>query len=212
VTGLKIPHPVAVLNIGGVANLTFIDGEADLIAFDTGPGNALLDDFMLARTGIPQDQDGAAAARGRANKAVVAAALADPYFARSAPKSLDRNAFAGLDVGALSVADGAASLTALTVAAVALARKLLPRAPQLFIVAGGGTRNNTLMAHLTARLAPTPVVPSTDLGWPADAIEAQAFAYLAVRALKGEPISFPGTTGVNRPLAGGIIAYPGDRP
>jgi anhydro-N-acetylmuramic acid kinase len=206
VTAGAIPQPVAVLNIGGVANLTLIDDDADLVAFDTGPGNALLDDFMYARIGERQDRDGGAAACGRVHHGVLATVLADPYFARPPPKSLDRNAFAGLDLGPLSLADGAATLTALTVETVAMARDLLKRSPRQWIIAGGGARNRTLMASLAARLAPAPVLSADDVGWPADALEAQAFAYLAVRALKGLPITFPGTTGVRGPLCGGTIS------
>jgi anhydro-N-acetylmuramic acid kinase len=206
VTAGAIPQPVAVLNIGGVANLTLIDDDADLVAFDTGPGNALLDDFMYARIGERQDRDGGAAACGRVHHGVLATVLADPYFARPPPKSLDRNAFAGLDLGPLSLADGAATLTALTVETVAIARDLLTRSPRQWIIAGGGARNRTLMASLAARLAPAPVLSADDVGWPADALEAQAFAYLAVRALKGLPITFPGTTGVRGPLCGGTIS------
>ena len=181
--GDPVHPPVAVLNIGGVANVTFMGRDEVLLAFDTGPGNAPLDDFMRARTGQAQDWNGQTAATGRADQTVLATALAHPYFASRPPKSLDRNAFTGLELGSLSTPDGAATLTELTVEGVVRASTLLPRPPQTWIVAGGGTHNRTLMARLVTRLAPARVVGADQLGWSADALEAQAFAFLAVRAL-----------------------------
>jgi len=208
---LKRAHPVGVLNLGGVANLTFIDGKADLIAFDTGPGNALIDDFVRLRTGQPQDDGGRIAAAGKVDEVAVARVLAHPFFGKRPPKSLDRNAFrhwvteeGGL--AAMSTEDGAATLTAITAAAVAQGVKVLPRAPTSWIAGGGGTRNPTLMRMLAERLAPAAVEIAGAVGWSADALEAQAFAYLAVRSLKGLPNTFPTTTGVPRPIAGGVIA------
>jgi anhydro-N-acetylmuramic acid kinase len=208
VEGLARPHPVVVLNIGGVANITYIDGAAELIACDTGPGNAPIDDFMRARTGTPCDRDGAAAAKGRIDERWLAAALANPFFAAWPPKSLDRNAFAGLDASALSLEDGAATLTAFTAAAVAAVVPLLPRPPRTWIVAGGGARNPSLMRTLAEGLKPATVETAQAVGWSSDAVEAQAFAYLAVRAISGLPITFPGTTGAPRPMTGGMIARP----
>jgi anhydro-N-acetylmuramic acid kinase len=199
-----------VLNIGGVANLTFIDGKADLIAFDTGPGNALIDDFLRLRTGQMQDDEGRIAAAGKVDAGAVERVLAHPFFARRPPKSLDRNEFRHwvTEEGRLtdkSTEDGAATITAITVAAIVRAIAVLPRAPAGWIVAGGGTRNPTLMRMLAEGLAPAKVETALAVGWSADALEAQAFAYLAVRALKGLPITFPTTTGVPRPLPGGIV-------
>jgi anhydro-N-acetylmuramic acid kinase len=205
VTNLQRPHPVAVLNIGGVANVSYIDG-GDLVACDTGPGNALIDDFVMAKSGTPYDRDGAAAAKGRVDEAWLAGALAQPYFAARPPKSLDRNAFAGLDASSFSLADGAATLTAFTAAAVAAVVPLLPRPPRSWIVAGGGARNPTMMRMLAERLAPASVEAAQTLGWSSDAIEAQAFAFLAVRSVNGLPITFPGTTGAPRPMTGGVLA------
>jgi anhydro-N-acetylmuramic acid kinase len=200
-----------VLNLGGVANLTFFDGDGELIACDTGPGNALIDDFLRLRTGNAQDSEGRTAAAGKVDEAAVARVLAHPFFARRPPKSLDRNAFRTwvAEEGQLvdkSTEDGAATITAITAAAVARAVAVLPRPPASWIVAGGGTRNPTLMRMLEARLAPTVVETANAVGWSADALEAQAFAYLAVRSLRGLPISFPTTTGVPRPLTGGVLA------
>jgi anhydro-N-acetylmuramic acid kinase len=202
-----LPHsrPIVVLNIGGVANITYIDG-ADLIACDTGPGNALIDDFMMARSGAPYDRDGTAAAHGRVDAAWLAATLALPFFSAPLPKSLDRNAFAGLDASRFSLEDGAATLTALTAAAVAAVVPLLPRAPRSWIVAGGGARNPAMMCMVSERLKSATVETAQTLGWSADALEAQAFAFLAVRSLGGLPITFPKTTGAPRPLTGGVLA------
>ncbi|MBV8753202.1 MAG: anhydro-N-acetylmuramic acid kinase [Hyphomicrobiales bacterium] len=210
IQNLQRPHPVAVLNIGGVANVSYIDG-ADLIACDTGPGNALIDDFMLAKTGAPYDRDGAAAARGRVDEAWLSAALAYPYFAMPPPKSLDRNAFASLDASGFSFEDGAATLTTFTAAAVAAVVPLLPRPPRSWIIAGGGARNPTMMRMLGERLAPARTETAQILGWSSDAIEAQAFAFLAVRSFRSLPITFPGTTGAPRPMTGGVIAGIGDQ-
>jgi len=206
---LARPHPIAVLNVGGVANVTFIDG-GDPVACDTGPGNALIDDFMRAKTGAPYDDNGAQAARGQVDEAFVARVLAHPFFARPAPKSLDRNDFALGHIGLprLSVADGAATLAALTTASVARVVAHLPKPPRSWIVAGGGARNPTLLKMLAARLTPATVETANAVGWSADALEAQAFAYMAVRSLRGLPLTFPTTTGVPRPMTGGVLARP----
>ncbi|MBX9709834.1 MAG: anhydro-N-acetylmuramic acid kinase [Xanthobacteraceae bacterium] len=199
--------PVAIVNIGGVANITYIDGET-LIACDTGPGNALLDDFMLRLTGKAVDRDGALAAGGTPDSDWIAYALKYPFFALSPPKSLDRNDFAALKIEGTSVEDGAATLTAFTAASIARIVPMLPRPPQNWIVVGGGANNPTLLKMLAEAVAPARVITGSALGWSGDAIEAQAFAYLAVRSLKGLPLTFPGTTGVKSPLTGGVLARP----
>ncbi len=210
---LERAHPVGVLNLGGVANVTYVDGDADLVACDTGPGNALIDDFLRLRTSSLQDDDGKAAAAGRVDEDAVARVLAHPFFAKPPPKSLDRNTFRHwvAEQGRLagkSTEDGAATLTAITAAAVARATAILPRAPASWIIAGGGTRNPTLMRMLAERLSPAAVETAAAVGWSADALEAQAFAYLAVRALKDMPITFPSTTGVRQPMTGGVLVKP----
>jgi anhydro-N-acetylmuramic acid kinase len=207
---LRPEPPVAVLNLGGVANVTFIDGDT-LIACDTGPGNALLDDFLRLRTGRPLDTDGRKAAAGMVDEKAIERLLQHPFFAAPPPKSLDRNDFRELVGDTLDntgVEDGAATLTALTAAAVARIVPLLPRAPKTWIVAGGGARNPTLMKMLSERLKPARIESAHEAGWSIDSLEAQAFGYLAVRSLRGLPISFPGTTGVAHPLAGGVLARP----
>lgn len=203
--------PLAVLNIGGVANVTWIDG-GDLLAFDTGPGGALLDDWMRARRGQPFDRDGRAAAAGRAASGRVAALLGGhPYFARPPPKSLDRDAFAP-DLCGLSTEDGAATLVALTAAAVARAAEHMPAPPRRWIVAGGGRRNRALIAALADGLAGE-VAVAEEAGWDGDALEAEAFAYLALRALAGLPLSLPQTTGCREAVSGGALhRAPGRRP
>jgi anhydro-N-acetylmuramic acid kinase len=203
-------EPIAVLNLGGVANVTFIDGDV-LIACDTGPGNALLDDFLRLQTGSLLDTDGRRAAAGRVDEAIIARLLSHPFFALPPPKSLDRNDFrgwAGDVLDGIGVENGAATLTALTAAAVARIVTHLPRPPKTWIVAGGGARNPTLMRMLAERLAPARLESAHAVGWSVDSLEAQAFAYLAVRSLRGLPISFPGTTGAPGPLTGGVLARP----
>lgn len=207
---LALEPPVAVLNIGGVANVTYVDGD-EVIACDTGPGNALIDDFLRLRTGQPLDTDGRTAAAGRVDEEAIRRLLAHAFFTAPPPKSLDRNDFRdwmGDALDARSLADGAATLTAFTAAAVACVVPHFPRAPATWIVSGGGARNPTLMRMLAERLAPAGVESGHDVGWSVDALEAQAFAYLAVRSLRGLPISVPTTTGAPRPLTGGILARP----
>jgi anhydro-N-acetylmuramic acid kinase len=202
--------PIAVLNLGGVANLTYVDGD-ELIACDTGPGNALLDDFLRLRTVDPLDTDGRKAAAGTVDALTVERLLAHPFFALPPPKSLDRNEFhsrVGAALDGCGVEDGAATLTALTAAAVARIVAHLPRPPATWIVAGGGARNPTLLRMLAERLAPAHVETAHAVGWSIDSLEAQAFAFLAVRSLRGLPITFPGTTGALRPMTGGVLAKP----
>lgn len=206
---LDHPHPIAVLNIGGVANVTYVDG-GDPVACDTGPGNALIDDFMRARVGAPYDNFGDVAAAGTPDKVFVEAVLRDGFFAQKPPKSLDRNSFAFANIGLpdYSVPDGAATLSALTVQAVGRIVPFLPAVPKAWVVAGGGARNRTLMKMLGERLCPATVETADEVGWSADALEAQAFAYLAVRAMNKLPYTFPTTTGVPRPMSGGVIFRP----
>jgi anhydro-N-acetylmuramic acid kinase len=205
---LQREGPIVVVNIGGVSNITYIDGADTLIACDTGPGNALLDDFVNRVIGQRFDTEGRFAAQGTVDEAWVARALELPFFARRPPKSLDRNDFASLKLGDMPPADGAATLTAFTAAAIARIVPLLPKMPKSWIVAGGGARNLTMMRMLRERLAPATVEAADALGWSADAIEAQAFGFLAARGLKGLPLSYPATTGVPFPMTGGVIARP----
>jgi anhydro-N-acetylmuramic acid kinase len=208
----KLEKPLAVLNIGGVANVTWLDEQGKIVAFDCGPGNALIDDFVHARTGNLYDASGTLSLSGTADQAAVARLLANPYFDRQPPKSLDRNAFDASGVATLSNADGAATLAAFTVQAAA--RSLLKLGiPKQLLVCGGGRLNRAIMAGLAAALPDTDVAPVEKVGWRGDALEAEAFGYLAVRSLKGLPLSLPSTTGVPQPMPGGVYTpAPGRAP
>jgi anhydro-N-acetylmuramic acid kinase len=208
--------PVAFLNIGGVANVTWVDPRAErpeeagaLVAFDTGPGNALLDDFLRARRGQPYDEGGAVAAGGRADERVLARVAEHPYLQRPPPKSLDRLDFHHLleAVAGLSTEDGAATLAAVTAACVAAGARHFPEAPARWLVCGGGRRNRTLM-RLIAAATNAIVEPVEAAGLDGDMLEAQAFAFLAVRVLRGLPTSAPSTTGARLPVSGGRISRP----
>jgi anhydro-N-acetylmuramic acid kinase len=205
---LEREGPIAVLNIGGVSNITYIDGTDTLIACDTGPGNALLDDFMYRVMSQRFDCEGRMAAQGAVDEAWIARALELPFFKLAPPKSLDRNHFSALRLGEVMPADGAATLTAFTAAAIAKIVPLLPKPPKSWIVAGGGARNITMLRMLRERLEGATVEAADVLGWATDAIEAQAFGFLAARGLKGLPLSYPATTGVPMPMTGGVIARP----
>lgn len=198
--------PIAFLNVGGVANVTWVGGDGRLIAFDTGPGNALVDDFMRQRSGVTHDENGATAARGKVSEAIVADLLRHEHFVLPPPKSLDRNAFAVAEaVAELSTEDGAATLTAFTAGAIAKAREHFPQQPQLWVVCGGGRRNRTLMSMIAGNVE-NAVVPAEAVGLDGDGMEAEAWAYLAVRSCRGLPLTFPGTTGVREPITGGVFA------
>lgn len=197
--------PLAFVNIGGVANVTWVGGDGRLIAFDTGPGNAMIDDWMRKHANADHDAGGAAALRGTVHQDYLAAYLKHSYFADAPPKSLDRNAFALELIDELSTDDGAATLAAFTAASIAKAREHFPDEPALWIVCGGGRRNKAIMSNLAGHVE-NAVVPAEAVGIDGDGLEAAAWAYLAVRSLRGLPISFPGTTGVSRPLTGGRLA------
>jgi anhydro-N-acetylmuramic acid kinase len=208
--------PVAFLNLGGVGNLTWIDPTQPApevagacLAFDTGPANAPVNDLMQSRLGLAQDEGGALAAQGDADEAVIAQFLDHPYFYKIPPKSLDRNDFPGLfrAVDRLSDADAAATLTAAAAAAVAKGAEHFAVPPERILVTGGGRHNATLMRMLAA-LMPCPVEPVEAADLNGDMLEAQAFAFLAVRVLRGLPTSAPGTTGVGAAVGGGRISRP----
>jgi anhydro-N-acetylmuramic acid kinase len=202
-----LERPLVVVNIGGVANVTYIGKEDKLIAFDTGPGNAALDDWALKHTGEPVDRNGALARAGRVDEALLAFMLNHPSFRDPPPKSLDRFDFPFTAVSGLSAADGAATLTAFTAAAIARANEHFPLAPKRWIICGGGRRNPVLMEELGRRLAGI-VQTAEDAGWRGDFLEAEAFAYLAARSVKGLPLTLPSTTGVPCPMAGGKLHKP----
>jgi anhydro-N-acetylmuramic acid kinase len=200
-------EPVAVLNIGGVANVSWVGDDA-LVAFDTGPGNALIDDWVARHDRGRFDADGLFARAGTANGAIVTRMLAAPYFQAPPPKSLDRQDFDLAALQNLTLEDGAATLTEVTVEAVAGARAHFPAPVSRWLVTGGGRHNGFLMGRLAARLGAT-VEPVEAVGWQGDALEAQAFGFLAVRSLRGLPLSLPATTGVPAPQIGGRLFKPG---
>jgi anhydro-N-acetylmuramic acid kinase len=208
--------PIAFLNLGGVGNITWVDPAYDdpahpkaLMAFDTGPANAPMNDVMMARRGVGYDDSGDLAATGTVHHGVLARFAAHPYFAQTAPKSLDRDAFAGLvgDVADLSDADALATLAAAVVEAVVMGVARCPLSPAKILVAGGGRHNKTVMAGLS-RALPCDIAPVEAAGLDGDMLEAQAFAYLAVRTARGLPLSSPQTTGVPHPATGGRITMP----
>jgi anhydro-N-acetylmuramic acid kinase len=198
-----LAEPAVVVNIGGVAQVTYIKGDL-VLAFDTGPGNAPIDDWMARHSGKPVDQDGAFAATGKVNDGALDKMLAKAFFERVPPKSLDRMDFGMEAVEELSPADGAATLTAFTAASLARAREHFPDPATTWIVSGGGRHNKSLMAMLKARVN-APVLAAEHAGWDGDALEAQGFAYLAMRSKKGLPLSLPTTTGVKQPMTGGKL-------
>jgi anhydro-N-acetylmuramic acid kinase len=197
----KLTPPLVLVNIGGVANVTYISGDT-VLAFDTGPGNAPIDDWMHRHSGKPVDAGGAVARTGKVNDAALTKMLENPFFDRVPPKSLDRLDFGSEAVAGLSPEDGAATLTAFTAASIARAREYFPEPATTWIVTGGGRHNKFLMDQLKARVN-APVLTTEDAGWDGDAMEAEAFAYLAMRSKKGLPLSLPTTTGVQQPMTGG---------
>ena len=200
----QLEKPLVILNLGGIANITWLGHEDDLLAFDTGPGNALLDDYMYMRLGEKQDTGGKLALSGNINQKILTTLLEHTYFSKKSPKSLDRNEFDLTPVSKLSLADGAATLCAFTAEAVAKCVVLLPEPPILWLVTGGGRHNLALMQELNKRLD-APVKSVDDIGWKGDSLEAHAFGFLAVRSVMGLPLSLPSTTGVPRPLSGGVL-------
>ncbi len=196
----------AVLNLGGVGNLSAFADAEQVLAFDTGPGNAPLNDWIKRHGKGEMDRDGAFAAAGAVDEARLSRLLEHPYLAAPYPKSLDRHDFTAAMADGLSFEDGAATLTAFTAGAVGRGLELLPVRPQRLIVCGGGRRNPAIMAALNARSG-AKAVPAEAVGWRGDAIEAECFAFLAMRARAGLPISFPLTTGVPEPMTGGKIAH-----
>ena len=211
--------PMAVLNLGGVGNLSWIDpsrarpeDDGALLAFDTGPANAPIDDLVHARLGLGHDADGALAAAGTVADGVVETFLRHAYFHRMPPKSLDRDTFTGLApaVAGLSDADAAATLAACAAAGVMRGLEHCPVPPERLLVAGGGRHNVTLM-RMIAACVDCPVAPVEAAGLDGDMLEAQAFAFLAARVVRGLPTSAPGTTGVGAAVGGGTVSDPPDR-
>ena len=205
----ELPKPLAVVNIGGVANVTWIGENDRLVAFDTGPGNGPLDDWVREHTGQPFDRDGHLAKVGVPDRAVLNQLLSHRYFSAPPPKSLDRldftKAIDASGIKSLSAQDGAATLVAFITDAIAKAP--LPEPPLQWLITGGGRHNPVIIEGLRAALM-TPVNPVETVGWNGDALEAQCFAFLATRVAAGLPTSFPETTGAMAPIVGGVIVEP----
>jgi anhydro-N-acetylmuramic acid kinase len=195
--------PVAFINIGGVANVTYVGAEGELLAFDTGPGNALINDWVQKHTSAIHDEGGALAFRGQVSGPLVDQAMGHDFFKQQPPKSLDRNSFAKFTVDGLSLEDGVATLTAFTVQSIAASAKWFPTPVNRWIICGGGRHNAAIMSGLRAKLDGLESAEQAHLN--GDSMEAEAWAYLAVRSLRGLPITFPGTTGVAQEMTGGVI-------
>ena len=198
--------PCVFVNVGGVANVTYVGADGELLAFDTGPGNALLNDWMEKHRDVGFDDGGKTALSGKVSVAHVEHAMTHSFFGQRPPKSLDRNDFAKLDFSSLGFEDGAATLARFTVEAIAASQRWFPTKPVQWVICGGGRHNQAIMQGLRAKLPG--VVSAEDVSLNGDSIEAEAWAYLAVRSLYGLPLTYPGTTGVARPLTGGVLAKP----
>jgi anhydro-N-acetylmuramic acid kinase len=212
---LPEPHksklPVAFVNIGGISNISYIGSNGELIAFDTGPGNALIDQWVQTEGGIPFDQGGAMAAEGGVIISIAEQYLAESFFEQTIPKSLDRNDFKPLASGSAPLEDGARTLAHISAAAIIKACDHLPEAPELWIICGGGRKNPAIMRDLkklAAKENDAEVVAAEEVGLNGDSMEAEAWAYLAVRSLKNIPLTFPMTTGCNEEVSGGKLVLP----
>lgn len=197
-----LDFPVTVANIGGVGNITWIDEDGDMVAFDTGPGNAMIDDWVQVMTDKRYDAKGEIARSGKVDTDKISEFMSLDYFSKNAPKSLDRNDFNVINVNGFSLEDGAATLTEMTVQSIAAGIKICPKPPKSIYVTGGGRHNDYMMERLSV-VCGLPVHSVDVLGWNGDSMEAEGFAYMAVRRLLNEPISFPGTTGCKTPTVGG---------
>jgi len=204
--------PVCFVNIGGISNVTFVPEHGDPVAFDTGPGNALIDQWVQASGGVPFDADGMIASEGSVVRSVVERYMGNPFFARSGPKSLDRNDFTLAEAQDMELADGARTLACVSAEAIMRAAAHLPETPKLWIVCGGGRRNPHIVGDMRALAAASnaEVILAEDAGLNGDSMEAEAWAYLAVRSLRGLPLTFPTTTGCQAAVSGGVIATPDD--
>jgi len=200
-------YPVAILNIGGISNVTWMDGTGTILGFDTGPGNAQLNDWIKRFYGKPYDEDGRKAASGTVRADIVREVMQNPYFSAPYPKSLDRSDF---DLGAvegLDAADGAATLSAITAQSIISGLEQLPNFPRSIFVCGGG-RHNTHIMNMLSDQANLTVKPVEALDWRGDYLEAECFAHLAIRSVKGLPLSLPSITGASEEVTGGVLYKP----
>jgi anhydro-N-acetylmuramic acid kinase len=203
-------YPMVFVNIGGISNVTYVPEEGDPVAFDSGPGNALIDQWVQREGGVPFDADGAIASEGGIASHVVDAYLDNPFFAKAGPKSLDRNDFLLSEAGSLELADGARTLAAVSAQAILKSAENMPAAPKLWIVCGGGRKNPHIVGDLRSGAEKTGagVILAEDAGFNGDSMEAEAWAYLAVRSIKGLPLTFTTTTGCRTPVTGGLLVPP----
>jgi anhydro-N-acetylmuramic acid kinase len=203
-------RPLVFVNIGGVANVTWIGADGHMLAFDTGPGNALMDDWAMRHTGCPCDRDGKLAAAGVLDATAFRTLALSPYFEQPVPKSLDRNAFDVTCLEALSPADGAATLAHFTATSIARAAGWFPEPAVSWVICGGGRHNPTLMRNIRGLVEPLgqKVKTAEEAGIDGDIVEAEAWAYMAVRSLKGLALTWPSTTGVPAPMTGGVLHRP----
>jgi anhydro-N-acetylmuramic acid kinase len=201
---------VAFVNIGGISNVTFVGSDQSPVAFDSGPGNALIDQWVQQNAGIPFDEGGRIASEGGVDEHIVTQCLSMPFFSKRPPKSLDRNDFSPELVAGMELADGARTLAAITARSIMAAANFAPTQPKTWIVCGGGRKNVILLSHLReyAHAMDAHVIVAEEAGFDGGSMEAEAWAYLAVRSLKGLPITFPGTTGVKEAVTGGVTARP----
>lgn len=202
-----LEKPVMVVNIGGVANVTWMGADGSIEAMDCGPGNALIDDWLGRHTGARCDTNGAAAKRGITDEAVVKDFLRNKFFVQNRARSLDRNHFTAALVDGMPLEDGAATLTAITAAAIGWSARAMPALPKQLLITGGG-RHNPVMMRMIAERSHIATLPVEKVGWNGDMLEAEAFGYLAVRSVRGLPLSLPSTTGVREPVTGGVLFTP----
>lgn len=200
--------PMCFVNIGGISNVTFVPEHGHPVAFDSGPGNALIDQWVSRDGQFSYDEDGRLAAKGRIVESVVQAYLDAPFFAKTAPKSLDRNDFTLNHVEGLDLADGARTLAAVSARAIRAASSQMPEEPKLWILCGGGRKNPHIVHDMQQGMSSARVILAEDAMLDGDAMEAEAWAYLAARSLKGLPLTFPATTGCREPVSGGVLANP----
>jgi anhydro-N-acetylmuramic acid kinase len=202
--------PVVFVNIGGISNITFVAETGDPVAFDTGPGNTLIDQWVSREGGVLYDAGGAIASEGGVSALVLNQYMRNPFFSKTGPKSLDRNDFT-IDIAAeLELADGARTLAAVSAAAILKSADHMPEKPGIWVVCGGGRKNPHIVGDLKAgaEKSGARVILAEEAGLDGDATEAEAWAYLAVRALRGLPLTFPTTTGCRAPVPGGVLAQP----
>ncbi len=202
--------PVVFVNVGGISNVTYVPESGDPVAFDSGPGNALIDQWVSTHAGVPLDQNGRIASEGGVVEAVVGTYLQNPFFEKSGPKSLDRNDFTLDDAAGLELADGARTLAAVTARSIFEAAKHMPGMPKRWVLCGGGRKNPNIINDLKALAKPVggEVLLAEELGFDGDAMEAEAWAYLAVRSMRGLPLTFPTTTGCRKAVSGGVLVEP----